>query len=237
MPASRSLAVMLAGAAVFASIGTGQRPPLPYTLDDMAKDAIGLLDALGVARAHVVGVSMGGMIAQIIAARYPARTLSLTSIMAASGNPAFLAPARPELLASIPPEPEPGDREAAIARQIKVWERLGSPRFRMPDAVVRERVTQAITRAYHPAGTARQGAATLASGDRREAMRSIHVPTVVVQGAADPLVAPAAGSEVAALILGAELRMIAGMGHDLPDAVVPTLVDAINAAIERAPRP
>jgi pimeloyl-ACP methyl ester carboxylesterase len=219
-------------AAVFASMGSGKAPPLAYTLNDMADDAVGLLDALAIKKAHLVGASMGGMIAQIIATRYPDRALSLTSIMAGSGNPAYLAPAKPELLAAIPPEPAPGDIDAIIARRIKLWKAIGSPAFPVEEQVLLERVARDVKRAYRPGGAARQGAATLTSGDRRNALRTIKVPTIVVHGDADPVVSPAAGREVADHIPGAMFRLIPGMGHDLPDALIPTIEDAITTVSE-----
>jgi pimeloyl-ACP methyl ester carboxylesterase len=168
------------------------------------------------------------MIAQIIATGYPGRALSLTSVMAGSGNPAYLAPAKPELLASIPPEPAPDDTAAILARRVKIWKAIGSPAFPIEESTLLERVKLGVKRAYRPGGAARQGAATLASGDRRDALRTIRVPTIVVHGDADPMVSPAAGREVADHIPGAIFRLIPGMGHDVPDALIPTIVEAIT---------
>ncbi|HEX7119481.1 MAG TPA: alpha/beta hydrolase [Longimicrobiales bacterium] len=220
--------------AIFGALAAGAEPPLAYTLDDMADDAVGLLDALSIDRAHLFGTSMGGMIAQIIAAKHPERTRSLTSAMAGSGNPAIRIPADPARLAAVPPPPPAADTAAAIERQVAMWRALASPENPVDEATLRARIAAAVARAYDPVGAERQGAAAAAAGDRRAQLRTIRAPTVVVHGADDPLVPVEAGREVASLIPGAELRVVPGMGHDLPDAAVPSIVDAIASAAARA---
>jgi pimeloyl-ACP methyl ester carboxylesterase len=202
----------------------------------MAKDAVSLLEALGIKKAHIAGASMGGMIAQIVAANYPERTLTLTSMMATSGKPGLPIVATPEKMAAIPPPGPDADKDAYIARQIKVWQAIGSPAYPTDEAVLRKRIVQQVERSYCPACEARQGAASLFTGmeDRRAKLNSIQAPTVVVHGAEDPLVPVDAGRDVAANIPGAELRIIPGMGHEVPDALVKTIADAIVAAASRA---
>jgi pimeloyl-ACP methyl ester carboxylesterase len=219
-------------AAVVQAAMAGNPAPLPYTLYDMAKDAVGLLDALAIKKAHIAGASMGGMIAQIVATTYPERTLSLTSMMATSGKPGLPIIAKPELLASIPPPGPDADKKAYIERQVKLWQAIGSPAYPTDEAVVRQRVVREVERSYCPACEARQGAASLFTGmeDRRSKLKTIRVPTVVIHGADDPLVPVEAGRDVAANISGADLRIIPGMGHEIPAALVRTVVDAITAA-------
>ena len=199
----------------------------PYTLEDMAEDAVGLLDALSIRRAHIVGASMGGMIAQVVAARHPERTASLTSIMSSSGNRRVsrAQPAAQRALLSRPGDP--GDPESVIRHLIGVWGVIGSPAYPADPAELRQRIEHSVRRAYHPAGVAQQLLAILASGDRRRLLAKITAPTLVIHGAADPLVPVAAGRDTAQHIRGAELRVIDGMGHDFPAELVPTMVDAI----------
>ena len=208
-----------------------------YRVEDMAADAVGLLDALGVAKAHIVGMSMGGMIAQTVASDFPGRVLSLTSIMSNTGNP-DLPPATPAAWAVISqPAPDPADREAFLAHAAHNAEVIGSPAYRWPPGALRQRAEQEVERAFHPAGVARQMAAIRLSGDRRERVKTITAPTVVLHGAEDPLVPVEGGRDTAAVIPGAELRIIPGMGHDMPPALYPTFVEAILRAVERAHAP
>jgi pimeloyl-ACP methyl ester carboxylesterase len=223
-------------AAIVPAAQAGKPAPLPYTIYDLARDAVGLLDALGIRKAHVVGPSLGGMIAQIIAADYPDRTLSLTSIMATSGAPGLPIIAKPEVLAKIPPPAPEGDRKAYIERQIILLRQVGSPRAPVDEKVLREWVTRDVARSFYPIGEARLAAAALyaAHEDRRPKLKTIRVPTVVVHGEDDPLVAVEAGRDVAANIPGAEFRLLPGMGHVLPPALVTNIADAITAAASRA---
>jgi pimeloyl-ACP methyl ester carboxylesterase len=223
------------GAVVQAAIA-GKPAPLRYTLYDMAKDAVGLLDALAIKKAHIAGASMGGMIAQIVATNYPERTLSLTSMMAGDGKPGVPPVAKPERMAKIPPPGPDEDKNAYTERQVKSWQAIGSPSYPTDEEILRQRVTRDLERSYCPSCEARQGAASLftALEDRRVRLNSIQVPTVVIHGAEDPLVPVEAGRDVAANIPGAELRIIPGMGHDIPPALVRAVVDAITAAASRA---
>lgn len=213
----------------------GLKLQVPYTLDDMADDTIGLLDALGIERAHIVGTSLGGMIAQQVAAAQPQRVLSLTSIMSTTGNPALPppTPAAATVLMSRPPDPVQNP-EGYVAYGLNTLRVIGSPAFPFDERAARERIQAEAARSYYPAGYARQIAAATVSGDRREKIRRIQAPTVVVHGAADPLVPPAAGRDTADNIPGAELLLIPGMGHDLPPPLFDIFTDAIDSAAKRA---
>jgi pimeloyl-ACP methyl ester carboxylesterase len=223
-------------AAVARDAAVGKKAPLPYTLYDMAKDAVGLLDALKISRAHLAGVSMGGMIAQIVAASYPDRVLSLTSIMATSGKPGLPIVAKPERFAALPPPSSDMSKQAYIERQVQVTQALRSGAYPVPDARLRDRIKRDVDRAYCPPCEARQSAAALftALEDRRSALKSITVPTVVVHGDDDPIVPLVAGKDVAESISGAELRIVRGMGHDIPESLVKAVSDAIVSAASRS---
>ena len=223
-------------AAVVEAVMAGKPAPVPYTLHDMAKDAIGLLDVLAIQKAHIVGVSMGGIIAQIVASDYPERTLSLTSMMATDGKPGLPLVAKPERVAGIPQPGPDDDRKAYIERRVKLLKAIESPAYPVSEAAYLERVNRAVERAFCPACEARQSAASLVTGleDRRARLKTIQAPAVVVHGAEDPVVPVEAGRDVAANIPNADLRIIPGMGHDIPVPLVKTLADAITAAAERA---
>jgi len=180
-------------AAAMAAAALGRPVAAPYTLSDMAADAAGLLDALGIAAAHVVGASLGGMIAQTLAIERPACVLSLTSIMSTTGD-RELPRARPEAVAALL-EPPPRDRDGAMARAAKVFRTIGSPGFPFDEARVRERAGRSYDRCFHPAGVARQMLAILAAGSRAPALRQVRVPTLVIHGTEDPLVPVAHGIE------------------------------------------
>lgn len=212
----------------------GETPDVPYTLDDMALDATGLLDALGIERAHVVGASMGGMIAQLVAADHPHRTRSLTSIMSTSGNPAVPA-ATPEAMAALTsPAPHPTDEEAYLAHAVRAARAIGSPAYPTAESELRQRFLAAVRRSYDPAGVGRQFAAIAAAEDRRERLRRVAAPAVVVHGADDPLVHVDGGRDTAAQIAHAELIVIPGMGHDLPAALYDQFAQAIAGVAARA---
>lgn len=220
--------------AALAGFMTGKTPFVPYTLYDMVEDAIGLLDALGIEKAHIVGSSMGGMIAQLIASEYPERTLSLTSIMSTTGN-ALLPPPKPRVMKLfVSPAPSPNHTDAIIERGITTYQTIGSPAYPTDEETLREWVTRDATRSYCPAGVVRQAAAAVTNGDRRPKLRRIAVPTVVLHGDADPLVPVEGGRDTAANIPGAELRVVEGMGHDIPLQLVDVFADAIVSAAERA---
>jgi pimeloyl-ACP methyl ester carboxylesterase len=214
----------------------GKPSPLPYTLDDMAKDAVGLLDALGVKKAHIVGVSMGGMIAQLVAADHPEHTLSLTSIMSTSGKPGIPFPAKPEAVAKMPPPAPEGDAEALVANAVKTVQVMAGPVYPPDEKRVRDVVVRSMKRSADRAGMARHNALSALGlyEDRRAKLKTIKAPAVVVHGAEDPLMSVEGGRDTAANIPGAELRIIPGMGHDLPVALVETIADAITAAASRA---
>ncbi|HUZ12868.1 MAG TPA: alpha/beta hydrolase [Caulobacteraceae bacterium] len=224
-------------AAVFQAVREHRKAPVAYTLDDMAADAAGLLGALGLERAHIVGASMGGMIAQLVAADYPERTLSLTSIMSSSGNPE-LPRARPEAMARLnTPAPDPNaDLEAFLASAVE-GARVMSSRYPPDEALVRAQALADFRRCHYPVGFQRQYAAIMASPDRRPKLAAITAPTVVIHGDDDPLVPVEAGRDTAANIAGAELRIVPGVGHEMPRAVQREFIAGILAAAARAKAP
>jgi len=220
--------------AIMAARAAGQKPPVAYTLDDMAADAAGLLDALGVDKAHIVGASMGGMIAQLVAADHPHKTLSLTSIFSTTGHP-DLPPATPEAMARLTltaPDPRT-DLEAYVAHSIASSRVMGSPGYPATDEALRAEAIATAQRSYHPVGFARQYAAIVASGHRRDRVRKITAPTTVIHGIDDPLVPVEGGRDTAANIPGAILIEIPGMGHDIPAALHDQIIDAIAANAAR----
>jgi pimeloyl-ACP methyl ester carboxylesterase len=208
----------------------GDRSSVPYSLDDMAADATGLLDALGIENAHVVGVSMGGMIAQVVAIDHPGRVLSLASIMSTTGDPSVGAPT-PEAMAVLM-RPPAEERDEVIAAEVESTRAIGSPGFPFDEERTRSRAAAKYDRSFYPQGVARQVAAVVSAADRTERLSHIDVPTVVIHGTADPLVTPSGGEATAKAIPGAELIMVEGMGHELPPGSWPTVVDAVvrNAA-------
>jgi pimeloyl-ACP methyl ester carboxylesterase len=214
------------GAAMMAAL-QGKPVTAPYTLSDMARDAVGLLDALGIARAHVVGASMGGAIAQTMAIEHAPRLLSLTSIMATSGAPGLPAPT-PEAMAVLM-KPTPLDAAGYLESYRQTWKVLRAGSFPLDEARDATRAAQIHARGLNPAGVARQLAAILASGSRKQALGGVTTPTLVIHGAADPLVPLGCGIDTAESIPGAKLLVIEGMGHALPIALWPRLIDAIAA--------
>ncbi len=210
----------------------GRPVTAPYTLADMADDTVALMDVLGIARAHVVGASMGGMIVQTLAIRHPDRLLSMTSIMSTTGDPSLPQATGDALRVLL--TPPPGTREGNIERGVEAWKVIGSPGFPPDEGRLREMFGRAFDRGYHPAGVARQMAAIMASGDRTAALRAVTVPSLVIHGTADPLIRVESGRATAAAIPGAVLVEIDGMGHDLPRGAWPEIIDAIGALAERA---
>ena len=203
-----------------------------YTLAEMADDAVALLEALGLPAAHVVGASMGGMIAQLVAIRHPGRALSLCSIMSTTGDPAVGQPT-PAAMSSLF-SPVAVDREGFIAGCLATWKVLRSPGFPWDEPRLRARAGRGYDRCFYPPGAARQFVAVLASPDRTRALGALTLPTVVIHGAEDPLVTPSGGEATARAVPGAELLIIPGMGHDLPAEVWPRVVAAISANAARA---
>ncbi|MCC6382108.1 MAG: alpha/beta fold hydrolase [Dehalococcoidia bacterium] len=211
----------------------GEPPPVPYLLGAMADDLAGLLDALSLGATHVVGTSMGGMIVQAFAIRHPERVLSLTSIMSTTGNPA-LPPSRPEALARLT-TPAPAERAAYVEHYVGSARVFGSPPPYFEEERIREMAGRAFDRAFYPPGTARQYAAIVASGSRKEALAAVRAPALVIHGALDPLVPVEGGIDTAAAIPGAELLIVEGMAHDLPRALWPRLTEAIGRHTARVP--
>jgi pimeloyl-ACP methyl ester carboxylesterase len=204
----------------------------PYLLEDMADDAFGLLDHLGIGAAHVVGVSMGGMIAQTMAIERPERVLSLTSIMSTTGERRV---GRPKLRVwSVLLRRAPRDRQGFIDHFVRVFRMIGSRGYPFDEARVRELAAATYDRDHDTAGTGRQLAAIMASGDRTSRLRSLRMPTTVIHGRNDPLVPFRAGKASARAIPGARLIEIPGMGHDLPEQVWPRMLDAVVETAGRA---
>ena len=207
----------------------------PYLLTDMANDSFGLLDGLGIERAHVMGVSMGGMIGQTMAITRPERVLSLTSIMSTTGE---RRAGMPKLRVwSVLMRRAPGDREAFQDYFVRMFRIIGSPGFPQDEPRVRELAAATFDRAHNPAGTARQLGAIIASGDRTADLRRLQVPTTVIHGTDDPLIPFRGGVATARAIPGAELVAIPGMGHDMPREVWPKFHEALAKNGERAAAP
>ncbi len=187
---------------------------LPYTLNDMADDAAGLLDALNIGKAHICGTSMGGMIAQVLAMRHPRRPLSLISIYSTTGNP-DLPQVQPEIL-DILMTPQPSERQAYISFNVNTLRTIAGTGYLFDESFIRDISARAYDRAFYPQGIGRQMMAIMAQENRKSALASVRVPTLVIHGRADPLVPEAHGKDTADAIPGAKLLLIDGMGHDLP---------------------
>lgn len=201
--------------------------PESYTLSDMADDAVGLMRALEIEPAHVVGVSMGGMIAQMVAAEHPDSVRSLVSIMSSTGNRWKGQPALGiyRYLLGKPPQ----DKQAVVERVVRVFGAIGSPGFPRDEERVRELAERSYDRGHDPAGPGRQLGAIVASGDRTAKLRRIRAPTLVIHGTRDRMVSKSGGRATARAIPGARLEMIDGMGHDLPEALWPRLIELISS--------
>jgi pimeloyl-ACP methyl ester carboxylesterase len=203
----------------------------PYTLEDMADDAVGLLDALNIEKVHVCGASMGSMIAQVIAYRHPSRVLSLVSIMGSTGNPEFSEP-KPEAM-QVLVVPMPSKRERYIKESVKRWKILWGS-YPYDEELRKELAEQAYDRSFYPDGQTRQLVAILANGDRREKLKNIKVPTLVIHGKEDPLVPMEGGIDTSKNIPGAELLLVDKMGHSLPPEVWTQVVNAIAENASKA---
>jgi pimeloyl-ACP methyl ester carboxylesterase len=205
----------------------------PYSVHDMAADALGVLDALDIGPAHVIGASMGGMIAQRVALAAPDRVLSLTSVMSSSGARNLPGP-KPQVLQALFSKPKETTEPAIVDHYVKLFRIIGSPGFPTEEALLRERILAGIRRSYHPAGTMRQMAAIAADSRRAQELRSLPVPTLVVHGIADPLVPFACAQDTARRIPHARLVGVHGMGHDLPPGVVARLLDTVLPHLEQS---
>lgn len=205
----------------------GLRARIPYRLTDMAADAAALLDALGIAKAHVVGASMGGMIVQLMAVNHPERILTMTSIMSTTGN-RRLPQARPEAMkALLDRAPAGATLDDVLPIGLRVSRAIGSPAYPADETKLRERIERDFKRSFYPEGAARQISAIVDDGDRRKRLKQVTTPTLVIHGVDDPLVPVEGGRDTAAVIPGARLLEIKGMGHDLPVELVDEIADAI----------
>jgi pimeloyl-ACP methyl ester carboxylesterase len=214
--------------ALLAEVTAGRRPDVPYTLDDMADDALGLMDALGTKRAHVVGASMGGMIAQLVAINHPDRAKSLISIMSTTGR-RDLPAGNPQTLSILFRPPSSDSRDDLIEASLLVQRALSSPGFPVSEAEMNARAERRTDRApFDLAGLARQSAALIVAPPRNALLRQVRCPALVLHGADDPVIPAAAARDTAESIPGAELVIVPGMGHDLPAALVPVCLKHIG---------
>jgi pimeloyl-ACP methyl ester carboxylesterase len=212
----------------------GRRSESTYTLEDMADDAAALLDHLGIERAHIVGASMGGMIAQVFAARFAERTKAL-AIIFSSNNRAFLPPPAPRALMAVLKGPPPDSpRDVVVDNVVRVTKITGSPRYRMPEEQVRADAAENYDRSFYPLGVGRHFSAVLGSGSLLHYDRRIVAPTVVIHGRADRLVRPSSGRAVARAIDGARLVLFDGMGHDLPQQLWDRLISVLTSTFGEA---
>lgn len=218
---------------LFLKARLGLRLRTPYSLDDMAADTVGLMDALGIAKAHIVGASMGGMIAQLVAANHSDRVLTLTSIMSTSGERDLPRPDPAILRLMMRKRPASDDRDALIAAGIAIYAAIGTPGSMTPEER-RALVAATIDRGYTATGPARQMAAIVANGSRSAKLARIAVPTLVIHGALDRLVPPEGGRDTARRIPGAKLEIVDNMAHDLPPAALPKIVDLIATHASQA---
>lgn len=215
----------------FLAAAQGEPVEAAYRLSDMAADGIALLDHLEIDSAHVVGASMGGMIAQTMAIEHPARVRTLTSIMSTTGEPEYGQP-EPDAMAMLM-RPAATTRAEAIDASVETSRVISGPEH-FDEGEARRRATEAYDRCFNPAGIARQLLAIVGSGSRAEGLAQLNVPAVVIHGDVDPLVTPSGGQRTAELIPGAELLMVEGMGHDLPPAVHAQVVEAVTSLAARA---
>lgn len=210
-----------------------RKPNLPYTLKDMGKDVIGLMDALSIESAHLVGASMGGMIAQILAAKKRKRVRSLTSIMSAASSPGLPGP-KLSVLLQLAKRPPPFNREAALRYTMRMNRLIGSPDYPLNDEELQQLAEISLERAAPACGFKRQLAAVTAAGDRRALLSKIKAPTLVIHGSADPLIPVRMGMDAASAIKKSKLKIIDGMGHDLPPALLPKLSKLLGKHLKKA---
>lgn len=217
-------------AVMTAAFGGTEMPPVPYKLTDMAADAIGLLDHLGIERAHIMGASMGGMIVQTMAIEHPTRVRSLISVMSTVGDPAYGAAAPEAMGALLAPPPTTRDEYIAASPNWMIWQ---SKKHQNAERT-KELAAISFDRSFYPEGGPRQLAAILSSGDRSEALAGVAAPTLVIHGRDDTLITPSGGFRTAELIPGAHLLFVSDMGHDMPEPLWPLLTDAIVSHTRRA---
>ena len=208
----------------------GDQVESAYSLGDMADDAVGVLDALGIDSAHVYGWSLGGMVAQHVAIRNPQRVRSLTS---SQSMPRFIPMPTEVALTLVPPEADPEDRDTLVAAGVEAARICAGTLWPFDEDDARREIEDAIDRAWHPEGGIRQAVAALADDDRTPGLRNVRVPTLVLHGTADPLILPEGGQETAAAVPDAELVWIDGLGHEMPEAVWPLFLDPICALVAR----
>jgi pimeloyl-ACP methyl ester carboxylesterase len=221
--------------ALVAMVREGKRPDVPYALADMARDTVGLLDALSIERAHVVGRSMGGMIAQVLASEHPDRISSLTSIMSSTGNPG-LPQAAPDVMAMMmaPVSHPDRDLDAFLQSKLVFARRIAGTGFPFEEDLHRTLVLEEARRAYDPPGFMRQLAAMALAGDRRPRLGTIRAPTLVIHGTEDPLIPPQCGEDTATSIPNAKFMLVRGMGHELPSPLYASVAAAIDQTAKSA---
>ncbi len=213
-------------AGITKAVMEGRKPDIPYTLADMAADAAGLLDEIGVGSAHICGCSMGGMIAQLVALNHPHKTRSLISIFSTTSDPS-LPRSSPEAQAALTTRPPSTDRDAVIAHSLKGRRTYATTKYPFDEARLSRLIGDSYDRSYYPEGTMRQWAAILAGPPRTERLKSLKVPTLVLHGTADTLIPAAAGRHTAAQIPGAEYHELEGWGHDMPLPMIPEVTGLI----------
>lgn len=209
------------------------RSKAPYNLEDMAQDVLELMAALNIKKAHLVGASMGGMIAQILAAKHKKKVLSLTSIMSTTSSPE-LSKSNIKIMLKLAKRPNRFSREAAIRYNIKMNRLIGSPAYPTDEITLRQQATQSFERGYNPAGFKRQLVAITASGDRSPLMKKIKAPTLVIHGSDDPIIPLAGGLSTAESIKKAKLKVINGMGHDFPISLMPQMTKWISKHVKKS---
>lgn len=219
--------------ALMAALATGAPVNAPYTLDDMAADAAGLLDVLGIKQAHIVGASMGGMIAQLVAINHPEKTKSLTSVMSTTARPGLPA-GTPEAMGALMAPPASSGREDRIAASLRTWKALGSPGFPATEAELRKNAERDADRVpYEPTGVARQMAAIVAAPPRHEKLGAVKVPTLVLHGKDDPIIPYPCGEDTAKSVPGAELIIVPGMAHDFTELLTPVYLKHIGDFVQK----